>query len=39
MEAGFTKKRRKARMDMLAAQQILQTYLESNRTGEAPGAL
>lgn len=39
MEAGFTKKQRKARMDMLAAQQILQAYLESMRTGEAPGAL
>jgi putative Holliday junction resolvase len=37
--AEFTKKRRKARLDMLAAQVILSAYLESNRSGDAPGSL
>jgi len=40
LEAGLTKKRRKQRMDMLAAQILLAAYLESHTKGQqAPGAL
>jgi putative Holliday junction resolvase len=40
LEAEFTKKRRKARMDMLAAQILLAAYLESTGEGDdKPGAL
>lgn len=38
MSVQFTKKKRQARMDMLAAQVILQGYLDGRRT-EKPGAL
>lgn len=38
MSFSFTKKKRKARLDMLAAQVILQGFLESQR-GSEPGAL
>jgi len=38
-EAGFTSKRRKERLDMLAAQLMLTAYLESSRLGEGSGAL
>lgn len=39
-EAGFTKKRRKERLDKLAAQILLTAYLESPTRGAAgPGAL
>jgi putative Holliday junction resolvase len=38
--AGLTKKRRKARLDMLAAQILLTAYLESRDRGQTkPGAL
>ena len=39
LEAGFTKKRRKERLDKLAAQILLAAYLESSRTDEPPTAL
>jgi putative Holliday junction resolvase len=40
MAAELTKKRRKARLDMLAAQILLQAYLESKSRGQVePGAL
>ena len=35
---SFSKKKRQARLDMLAAQVILQGYLDGRRTG-TPGAL
>ena len=38
-EAGLTSKRRKERLDKLAAQILLAAYLESTRTGAEPGAL
>jgi RNase H-fold protein (predicted Holliday junction resolvase) len=39
-EAGLTKKRRKERLDKLAAQILLTAYLESPTRGAAgPGAL
>jgi putative Holliday junction resolvase len=38
-EAGFTSKRRKERLDMLAAQLMLTAYLESSRLGEGSGGL
>jgi putative Holliday junction resolvase len=38
-EAELTKKRRKERLDKLAAQILLTAYLESQRTGEAPTSL
>ena len=37
--ANLTSKRRKARRDMLAAQIILQAFLESGASPEQPGAL
>jgi putative Holliday junction resolvase len=37
--AELSPKKRKALRDKLAAQILLQAYLESNRRGEAPGAL
>ena len=40
LDAGMTRKRRKQRMDMLAAQILLAAYLESQCKGQdAPGAL
>jgi putative Holliday junction resolvase len=39
LEAGFTKKRRKQRLDKLAAQILLTAYLESSRSQQPPGAL
>jgi putative Holliday junction resolvase len=39
LEAGYTKKRRKERLDKLAAQILLLAYLESSRTDTAPGPL
>ena len=39
LEAGLTKKRRKERLDKLAAQILLAAYLESSRSDEEPGAL
>ena len=36
LDAELTKKRRKARLDKLAAQILLTAYLESSRTNEAP---
>ncbi len=40
MEADMTKKRRKKRLDMLAAQIMLTAYLESNGEGtDEPGAI
>jgi putative Holliday junction resolvase len=38
-EAGFTSKRRKERLDKLAAQLMLTAYLESSRLGEGSSAL
>jgi putative Holliday junction resolvase len=38
-DAGLTKKRRKDRLDKLAAQILLSAYLESTRTEGEPGAL
>ena len=38
MAAKLTKKRRKARLDMLAAQMILKSYLESRTTRESHDA-
>lgn len=38
MSLSFTKKKRQARLDMLAAQSILQAYIEGKRLAE-PGAL
>lgn len=38
-EAGLTKKQRKARLDMLAAQIMLQTYLESTSRELPPGSM
>ena len=37
--AGYTRKRRKHRVDKLAAQIMLAAYLESSREGEGSGAL
>lgn len=39
LEMQLTKKRRKEKLDKLAAQILLTAYLESSRKGEAPGAL
>lgn len=39
LDAGLTSKRRKQRLDMLAAQIMLVAFLESSRSGEEPGAL
>ena len=39
MDAQLTKKKRKERLDKLAAQILLQAFLESDRTSGAPGAL
>ena len=39
LAAELTKKRRKERMDKLAAQILLASYLESSRSEEAPEAL
>ena len=39
LDAGLTKKRRKERLDKLAAQILLAAYLESSRTEQPPGAL
>ena len=39
LEAGFTKKRRKERLDKLAAQILLAAYLESSRTDVPPASL
>ncbi len=39
LAAGLTSKRRKARLDKLAAQILLAAYLESPRTEGEPGAL
>lgn len=39
VDAGLTSKRRKERLDKLAAQILLLAYLESSRTESAPGAL
>jgi putative Holliday junction resolvase len=39
LDAGLTKKQRKARRDRVAAQILLQTYLDAERTaGSGPGA-
>ena len=38
-EAGFTSKRRKERLDKLAAQLMLTAYLESSRVGEGSAPL
>ncbi|WP_254511682.1 Holliday junction resolvase RuvX [Anatilimnocola floriformis] len=38
-EAGFSSKQRKLRRDMLAAQILLQSYLESDRTGHTAAPL
>jgi putative holliday junction resolvase len=37
--AGATKKKRKEKLDRVAAQIMLKGYLESSREGRAPGAL
>ena len=37
--AGTTKKKRKEKLDRVAAQIMLKGYLESSREGRAPGAL
>jgi putative Holliday junction resolvase len=39
LDAELTKKRRKERLDKLAAQILLSAYLESNRMGDAAGSL
>jgi len=39
LDAGLTKKRRKERLDKLAAQILLAAYLESTRSEGEPGAL
>lgn len=39
IEMNLTKKRRKARLDMLAAQIMLSAYLESGGSDKEPGAL
>jgi putative Holliday junction resolvase len=39
IEAGLTSKRRKERLDKLAAQILLTAYLESTNRTDAPGAL
>jgi putative holliday junction resolvase len=39
MAAGATKKKRKEKLDRVAAQIMLKGYLESTRDGHAPGAL
>jgi putative holliday junction resolvase len=39
MDAGFTSKQRKARLDKLAAQILLSAYLESTRSATKPEAL
>lgn len=39
MEAGFTSKARKQRLDKLAAQILLAAYLESSRSDGPPGAI
>jgi putative Holliday junction resolvase len=38
-QAGLTSKRRKQRLDKLAAQIMLTAFLESTRSGAEPGAL
>lgn len=38
-EAGFTKKQRKKRLDMLAAQILLSSYLEAPESSGSPGPL
>jgi putative Holliday junction resolvase len=38
-EAGFSSKQRKERRDKLAAQILLMSYLESDRTAHSPSAL
>jgi putative Holliday junction resolvase len=39
IDADYTRKQRKQRLDKLAAQILLAAYLESSRGDEAPGAL
>ncbi|MCU0880168.1 MAG: Holliday junction resolvase RuvX, partial [Pirellulaceae bacterium] len=39
LEAGMTSKRRKQRLDKLAAQIMLAAFLDSSRNGDPPGAL
>jgi putative pre-16S rRNA nuclease len=39
LSADLTRKQRKARRDMLAAQVLLSAYLESSRTTQPPGGL
>jgi len=39
LAAELTKKRRQERMDKLAAQILLATYIESSRSAKEPGAL
>lgn len=39
LDAGLTRKRRKERLDKLAAQILLMAYLDSTRTEGEPGAL
>jgi putative Holliday junction resolvase len=39
LDAGLTRKRRKERLDKLAAQILLMAYLDSTRTEAEPGAL
>jgi len=39
LDAEFSKKRRKERLDKLAAQILLAAYLESDRTGEGAAAI
>jgi putative Holliday junction resolvase len=39
LDAGLTSKRRKERLDKLAAQIMLAAFLESSRSGEAPESL
>ena len=38
-QANLTKKKRKRRLDMLAAQLLLSAYLESSRRADDPGSL
>jgi putative Holliday junction resolvase len=39
LEAGASRKKRKEKLDRVAAQIILQGYLDSPRKGDAPGSL
>jgi putative Holliday junction resolvase len=39
LDAGLTKKKRKDRLDKLAAQLLLTAYLESTRSDGEPGSL